>query len=52
MDLLDDHHLQMLYLIKLERNGFSVILKEAMEEEEAARQETVKMVHRFKMEKD
>lgn len=32
LDLLDDHHLQMLYLIKLERNGFSVILKEAMEE--------------------
>lgn len=36
----------------MERNGFSLVLREAMEEEEINRQEMLKMSHKFKMEKD
>lgn len=52
LEFLDDHHLSLLYLMKLERNSFSVILKEAMEDEEQNRQEMLRLSHKFKMEKD
>lgn len=42
----------MLYLMKLQRNGFNLIIKEAIEEEEQTRLQIVQLNHKFKMEKD
>lgn len=52
LELLDEGYIAMLYFIKLERNSFNLILREAVEEEEQARQQIVHLTHKFKLEKD
>lgn len=51
-DGVSEGELKLLYLMKLQRNSFSLVLHEAMEEEEENRQQIVHMNHKWKMEKE